>query len=722
MGTSLAEAAVALGGFAELAILIKATLALLGALVGVQFARHARASVRHLLVAMSFVVLLLLPAAAVVLTPIDITISSVAKISSVAPAAAEPRPVAQADALGTASSLVAPAIEVAAPTRRSTGALFSLAQWLRVAWAFGMLAFLVPMAGALWRVRRVRRNAVRWSDGEALARQLGADAGLSRQVVVLRHEDVDAPMTCGIVRPAIVLPWDVEAWSATDVRHALIHELEHVRRGDWPVHIMARVVCAAYWFHPLAWVAWRRLHLEAERACDDAVVRQSDGRAYAAQLVQLAEQLSANHVRPLLPMAGRGHLCSRVSAVLDERVPRDRVRAAWVVGAISIAIVSAGLIAPVRVVAAQSEAAAFAPPSTPEAVDQSNDEKPAPSSRVVQLRTVVTMFAGSRPVTSTGSQGAAPAEPAPASEKPAPAQSPDLNKLFETYRRLQLRGLLPTVPPQPTPAGGWTFEAASIRLNTDPNVILHMQQVRALGQRVVAPSTTVRELIRYAYDYQFRPVSHVVGGPEWLDTERYEVNAQAPSWFSPAPGRGMLPREASAMLRAMLAERMKLKVHVETRVRLIHALVLDRADGQLGPKLTPAKGECQPSMATPDPKIPLPPCPFLLQPIGTGSLYEMKGITMAELASTFGNFPDIDELVIDQTGLTGRYDMSVRSGGAMILSPFAPPVPRSVEDIVASEFPPIRQAIREQLGLRLERTRAPVEVIVIEHVERPSEN
>lgn len=118
----------------------------------------------------------------------------------------------------------------------------------------------------------------------------------------------------------------------------------------------------------------------------------------------------------------------------------------------------------------------------------------------------------------------------------------------------------------------------------------------------------------------------------------------------------------------------------------------------------------------------LPPCPFRLIPTGTGSLYEMKGMTMPELASTFGNSPEIDELVIDRTGLTGRYDMSVRTGGGMIPSPFGRPLPRSVGDIAANDFPPIRQAIREQLGLRLERIRAPVEVIVIESVERLSEN
>jgi uncharacterized protein (TIGR03435 family) len=176
------------------------------------------------------------------------------------------------------------------------------------------------------------------------------------------------------------------------------------------------------------------------------------------------------------------------------------------------------------------------------------------------------------------------------------------------------------------------------------------------------------------------------------------------------------------MLRAVLAQRMELKLHVEMQERTVYALVLDRPDGVLGPTLTPAKGDCQSSMATPDPDIPLPACAFILARLQNGSLYQLKGVTMAELASTWGNFPDVNELVVDRTGLTGRYDMSVRFQESMELSPFARPVPLSVEDVGRAEFPPIRQAMRQQLGLRLEQTRAPVDVIVIDHVERPSEN
>src|SRR6202023_3733311 len=108
---------------------------------------------------------------------------------------------------------------------------------------------------------------------------------------ILLHDDIVVPMTCGVLRPAIVLPTDAEEWSDADLRHAIVHELEHVRRADWPVHILARFVSAMYWFHPLVWIAWRRLCLDSERACDDAVLLGAEQTAYAEQLVRLARRM-----------------------------------------------------------------------------------------------------------------------------------------------------------------------------------------------------------------------------------------------------------------------------------------------------------------------------------------------------------------------------------------------------------------------------------------------
>jgi uncharacterized protein (TIGR03435 family) len=235
-----------------------------------------------------------------------------------------------------------------------------------------------------------------------------------------------------------------------------------------------------------------------------------------------------------------------------------------------------------------------------------------------------------------------------------------------------------------------------------------------MRNRIVAPSATLRDLVRAAYNYQFRPVSLIIGGPAWVDRERWEVIGQISMPFGPAPGRGLLPADGAEMLRATLADRFQLKLHFEMRERSVYELVIDRADGQLGPSLTPAKGDCQSSMGTPDPTIKLRPCPFILQALpepGT-ALYEMRNITIPELASTLGNYPSIDELVVDKTGLTGRFDMSIRS-----YDPTGVANPPSVEPLPRTDV-----AIRQQLGLRLQRARLPVEAIVIDAVSRPTGN
>ena len=136
------------------------------------------------------------------------------------------------------------------------------------------------------------------------------------------------------------------------MRRALVHELEHARRFDWPVQILARVTCAFYWFHPLAWVAWRSLRLEAERACDDAVVRSSNNADYAEQLVGLARRLTGAGPRLSLAMAGRSDLSARVSALLDSRQRRGRAGAGAVCAAALGSMLLVAGIAPVTAVAA----------------------------------------------------------------------------------------------------------------------------------------------------------------------------------------------------------------------------------------------------------------------------------------------------------------------------------------------------------------------------------
>jgi hypothetical protein len=181
--------------------------------------------------------------------------------------------------------------------------------------------------------------------------QLAASRGITRAVELVEHEAVPGPMTFGVTRPVIVLPLDARDWSAAELKRALLHELEHIQRGDWIMQITARVVAALYWFHPLVWTAWRRLGLEAERSCDDAVVISEERTDYAEQLVTLAQRMSATPVRPLLGMANRSDLSTRVTAVLDDRLRRGRAGVALVAGTVVASAIVVATVAPVRAVA-----------------------------------------------------------------------------------------------------------------------------------------------------------------------------------------------------------------------------------------------------------------------------------------------------------------------------------------------------------------------------------
>src|SRR5262245_8105574 len=330
MPDGVARGLLAVSDSIELSIIAKATVVLGLALLAVRSCRHTRASVRHVVLASAFGVLVALPAVVQVLPPVAVPVPVMAESDPF------PRRLFVVD--GAATGHLPPVFDVTpAPGRiRSVW----MATFLRFVWIGIAALFLMPVAVVLWRLHQLRRGSVRWPRGEPLLRTLAAQAGVRRSIEVLLHERIAAPITCGLARPAIVLPADAAGWNDADIRRAIVHELEHVRRGDWPVQLAARVVCAVYWFHPLAWSAWRNLCLESERACDDAVLRSAEGTEYAAQLVTLASRLSHGPLRPMLSMASRSDLSTRIGAVLDSR--QSRGRAGLVNASVTVAI--AGLV------------------------------------------------------------------------------------------------------------------------------------------------------------------------------------------------------------------------------------------------------------------------------------------------------------------------------------------------------------------------------------------
>ena len=333
---SVTEWAVTLSAAAPVWVLIKVSVAGLCGLVAAGMAHRSRAAVRHAILAATFAVMFAVPFVAATAPAVSFSIP-------VAGASATPAPV---PTMPTAPSGPPPVLQT---LLQESPAAMSLSTLVAAVWAGGAILFLLWYASSVWQLRRIRRTGLPWLQVRAAVKTLAAQARIRQPVDVLLHDEVAGPLMCGLRRPAIILPSDVQEWSEPALRRALVHELEHVRRRDWWVHLGARAVCAAYWFNPIVWIAYRQLSLEAERACDDAVMEREEPTQYAEQLVELARRMTRRRAHPALAMASRSNLARRVAAVLDGHQSRGR---AGMVRASLIAAVAAALVlilAPLRV-------------------------------------------------------------------------------------------------------------------------------------------------------------------------------------------------------------------------------------------------------------------------------------------------------------------------------------------------------------------------------------
>ena len=262
----------------------------------------------------------------------------------------------------------------------------------------------------------------------------------------------------------------------------------------------------------------------------------------------------------------------------------------------------------------------------------------------------------------------------------------------------------------PPAASAPAFEVASVKPNksNDARASFGGRQ----GGQVVVVNNTLRNMIRNAYQLQ---EYQIVGGPDWLNDDRFDITAKAAD-------SATLPLQLLAMVQTLLADRFKLRVHRETREVPVYALVMAREDRRLGPRLQKAAADCEALIAAlgrggaPPPSAPpgeRPPCGIRQVPgrmMAGGSLLSDVGRNLA---------PSTGRLVIDRTGLTGRFDLDLEWTPDQMPPPPAPGAPPSVLPLPPADGPSLFAAIQEQLGLKLEPTRGPVEVLVIDSAERP---
>ena len=275
------------------------------------------------------------------------------------------------------------------------------------------------------------------------------------------------------------------------------------------------------------------------------------------------------------------------------------------------------------------------------------------------------------------------------------------------------------LPPPPAalngpPAGTkLAFEVASVKQNMSGDSRASMRTQP--GGRLIVTNVLVEDLIATAFgmaDPQSLIDSRILGGPEWIDSERYDINAKANIEFKPSPD-GPAP-ELLLMMRSLVEERFKLKTHHETRELPIYELVLARADRRLGPEMRKPAADCDAAIAAGvrPPRQPgePPPCGLMGGPARTIA----GGATMQQLAA---NLSDREErLVVDKTGLTGRFAFTLAWTPDRIPTEAPPPGIPPIDPNGPSLF----TALQEQLGLKLQPAKAPMDVLVIDSVEHPT--
>jgi uncharacterized protein (TIGR03435 family) len=445
------------------------------------------------------------------------------------------------------------------------------------------------------------------SEWQRTIERLKARVSVSRPVRLLVSGAVHAPAAIGWLRPVVLVPAGALAGLPVEqIEALLVHELAHIRRHDYLVHILQSVIEAVFFYHPAVW--WISSHVRAERelCCDDiAVSLTGDAVVYARALAEFA---SARWVQPAVMAATGGSLAGRIARLLGQ--PPTSGRTSCGPGTI-----------PALILLATGACAVLAQPS---------------------------------------------------------------------------------VRPQ--------FEVASVK----PSLSNSIAYVRPLPGRLTADAS-LQILMQYAYGFQPFQIMNAAGR---IQPERYQIDAKADANAS--------RDQMFLMLQSLLEDRFHLKTHRETRELPVYSLVAARGGLKLSP---PKEGGCERSAGDALPEwaggrmaVPgeLPPGKGLCGSVGlnlgpTGARMQGEKIAMPELIRRLSLI--FDRSVVDKTSFEGLFDLQLD----FVPDETTPAIPAPPPDSPING-PSLLKALQQQLGLQLESTKGPVQVIVVDHAEPPSGN
>jgi uncharacterized protein (TIGR03435 family) len=294
-----------------------------------------------------------------------------------------------------------------------------------------------------------------------------------------------------------------------------------------------------------------------------------------------------------------------------------------------------------------------------------------------------------------------------------------------------------------------SFDVVSVKRNTSGGG----RMMRNTPGNISAFNVPVRELILMAFQVQS---SQIIGAPDWTETEGYDVEARYDPAAAAPPVPPAQPRFL-VMLKTLLQDRFGMVARTETREMPVLALQIVRSDGRLGAQIKPSAVDCATLNAArgrgpidgrgapidgrggpiegrgqfggpgdgrgtpPPPGTPFSPGerPVCGGRGGFGQLL-IGGMPMSQFARQLSQLTN--SIVVDRTGLTGGYDIDLKFTPTPAQLPPGPPPPGVELPAIDPNGPSLYAALQEQLGLKLETERGPVDVVVIEKIERPREN
>ena len=577
---------------------------------------------------------------------------------------------------------------------------------LAVAWLSGLLFKLFSWTRAWWQIRVTVRSS--------------SQMDLPTEIPVLSSPRLLEPGVFGILRPVLLLPENISTrLSSAQLRTIILHEMCHVRRRDNLTAALHMVVESLFWFHPAVWWIKARLLEERERACDEEVLQSgSEAQLYAESILNVCK-FYVESPTPCMSGVTGSDLKQRIVRIMNQQVTRQlnfsRKLLLAIVALLSIAAPILFGLAHVTRVRAQST------PADPQDIaDTWQGTLHAGQDLRIVYKITKADGGGYKAVSYSIDQGG---QPIPVSAITlqgstvkilVPAvrgtyegklssdgktiagnwtQGPNPLPLVLTRATPETEWTIPTPPPPLPPMDANAspgFEVATIK-PSKPDEPGKAFLVR--GNRFQTINTTLTELISFSYGLHGK---QIIGAPAWVQIDKWDLDGKPDGTGAPND------KQWKGMVQKLITDRFKLTFHREKKELSVYVLSVSKT----GPKLTKSEG---------DPNG-LPGLFFRGRP---GDL-DVRNATMGDFTGMMQNSV-LDRPVVDQTGITGRWDFTLnwtpddsQFGGMAAKIP--PPTDNT------NPPPALFTAIQEQIGLKLDATKAPADVLVVDHIEKPAEN